>query len=249
MRSQLVVAVFAVICLKLADFALLGGPSNKDMIINAGYTKILYDKLASECPSYLTSTREVININHEAFTEIQHEFFNNLFKKLIECRKTRSITTLKPQTTQKNAQTTATKSFVTTIKPTIVMTTSLITKKKPPTTKKQTTKPTTSTIIKQTTPTTVKWTTRRSTKPTNTTLAKEAISTGEKPTTQTATTTYYSTPRSAKKLSTIPNHGEETMMVQILNQEVRSPGQDIHVTSMLTSHNGSGLQGQLVTGC
>ena len=91
MRGQLVVTVFVVICLKLADFALLGGPSNKDMFINAGYTKILYDKLASECPSYLTSTREVININHEAFT---------------------------------------------TIKPTIVMTNSPTTKKKPPTTKK-----------------------------------------------------------------------------------------------------------------
>ena len=79
MRGQLVVTVFVVICLKLADFALLGGPSNKDMFINAGYTKILYDKLASECPSYLTSTREVININHEAFTEKFNMNFSTIY--------------------------------------------------------------------------------------------------------------------------------------------------------------------------
>ena len=139
MKSLLVIIVLHLaVCVLLSNGALSANSLRREMVILRGNIDIIYDMLATECPSHSHHfKRQEINGNLDIQLDVQRRYYAKLVEELAECRKsntalpsqpTASIVT-KASTTAEAV--TATKS---TIKPTTSPVTQLTSKKKTPVT-------------------------------------------------------------------------------------------------------------------
>ena len=125
MRVVLVVTILVAVCLLLSDSVPLEGSVEDELNIYKAQVRVVYRQLAKECPQVRISKRQVDdNLGH---LEIQKILYDELFKKLIECKKMKSrmseFENLGPvNNTDQETSTTTAKATPTTTKQTTLIT-------------------------------------------------------------------------------------------------------------------------------